>query len=241
MLQRAREELAEFYPPDPDGSVPVAYLWSRTIPCPNCEAEMPLIRQYWLAHKDKKRVALEPVIDKERKQVDFKVVEGPDVTGDPAEATTSRGDTRCLVCGQVVKGADVRRLSTAGKMAATMTAVVLEGANEGKSYREDATDDLKVFGGALRKLLQDQSVHDGELSLLPDEPMSTGPETVSGRGYGIKTFAELFNARQLLALTTFARLVGKAHAEMLRSGLDLEYSGAVSTYLGLVVDSTGRL
>lgn len=46
MLERAREELSEFYPPDPDGSVPVAYLWSRTIPCPNCDAEMPLIRQY---------------------------------------------------------------------------------------------------------------------------------------------------------------------------------------------------
>ena len=32
MLEKAREELAEFYPSDPDGSVPVAYLWSRTIP-----------------------------------------------------------------------------------------------------------------------------------------------------------------------------------------------------------------
>ena len=37
MLERARKELAEFYPPDPDGSVPVAYLWSRTIPCPSCK------------------------------------------------------------------------------------------------------------------------------------------------------------------------------------------------------------
>ena len=59
MLERAREELAEFYPPDLDGSVPVAYLWSRTIPCPSCHAEMPLIRQYWLARKDRKKVALE--------------------------------------------------------------------------------------------------------------------------------------------------------------------------------------
>ena len=34
----AREELSEFYPPSPDGTVPVAYLWSRTIQCPNCDA-----------------------------------------------------------------------------------------------------------------------------------------------------------------------------------------------------------
>ena len=34
VLGRTREELVEFYPPDSDGSLPVAYLWSRTIPCP---------------------------------------------------------------------------------------------------------------------------------------------------------------------------------------------------------------
>ena len=77
MLEKAREELAEFYPPDLDGSVPVAYLWSRTIPCPSCHAEMPLIRQYWLARKSNKRVALRPVIDRENHRVDFEVVEGP--------------------------------------------------------------------------------------------------------------------------------------------------------------------
>ena len=36
--------------------------------------------------------------------MDFEVVEGVGhVTGDPADATTSRGDTKCLLCGQVVK------------------------------------------------------------------------------------------------------------------------------------------
>ena len=53
MLEKAREDLSRFYPPDPDGSVPVAYLWSRTISCPNCAAEMPLLRQYWLVRKTK--------------------------------------------------------------------------------------------------------------------------------------------------------------------------------------------
>ena len=234
MFERARQELAEFYPPDPDGSVPVAYLWSRTIPCPSCHAEMPLIRQYWLARKDRKKVALEPVIDRENNRVDFRVVEGPDVTGDPAEATTSRGDTRCLLCGQVVKGADVRRLSTEGKMAASMTAVVLTDA-DGKSYREDTNDDHESFDRAANLLAERTASHAGDLALLPDEPMPKGPETVAGRGYGIETFRELFNARQLLALTTFARLVGEAHAEMLRAGLDMECARTVATYLGLAV------
>ena len=36
------------------------------------------------------------------------------------------------------------------------------------------------------------------------------------REYGLDEWGKLFNDRQLLALTTFARLVGEAHAEMLR-------------------------
>ena len=42
----AEKELADLYPPDPDGATPIAYLWARTVRCeaPNCGAEIPLLR-----------------------------------------------------------------------------------------------------------------------------------------------------------------------------------------------------
>lgn len=237
MLERAREELADLYPPDPDGSVPVAYLWSRTVPCPSCAADMPLIRQYWLARKDKKKVALKPVVDHEAKTVDFEVVEGPYVTGDPGEATTSRGDTRCLVCSQVVKATYVREAARNGKMGATLTAVVLasEG-REGKTYRADAPADETTFQTAAARLSSIEEQHTGELSVIPDEPID--PSTLGLRidGFGLMSWGNLFNVRQLVTLTTFARLARDAHAETLRAGLDEEYARAVATYLGLAVD-----
>jgi len=60
VLEEARKELARFYPPDEDGSIPVGYIWARTIPCQNpaCGAEIPLMRQTWLAKKGRKRIAL---------------------------------------------------------------------------------------------------------------------------------------------------------------------------------------
>ena len=235
MLEKAHEELAEFYPPDPDGSVPVAYLWSRTIPCPSCSAEMPLIRQYWLARKDKKKVALEPVLDRDNNRVDFKIVEGPDVTGDPAEATTTRGDTRCLLCGQVVKAAQVKDAGTAGKMSAVLTSVVTSGDTSGKAYREDEERDVTIFQAAARALDKARNAELGGLSLIPDEPLAEDPRNIWCYQYGFDTFGKLFNARQLLALTTFARMVGEAHTQMLKSELDAEYARAVATYLGLVV------
>ena len=48
--KQAEQELAEFYPKDPDGATPIAYLWARTVRCesPNCGAEIPLMRSFWL-------------------------------------------------------------------------------------------------------------------------------------------------------------------------------------------------
>ena len=56
----AEKELAELYPPDPDGATPIAYLWARTVRCeaPNCGAEIPLMRSFWLCKKARRKRAL---------------------------------------------------------------------------------------------------------------------------------------------------------------------------------------
>ncbi|RLA92684.1 MAG: DNA methylase, partial [Deltaproteobacteria bacterium] len=74
VLERAREELWEFYPSGPRGETVVAYIWSRTIRCPACGAEIPLFRQFWLARKPRKKVALFPVVEDE--WVEFRVLSG---------------------------------------------------------------------------------------------------------------------------------------------------------------------
>ena len=64
VLEEARKEIGRFYPPDDDGHIPVGYIWARTIPCQNpaCGEAIPLMRQYWLSKKDKKKVALFPYV-----------------------------------------------------------------------------------------------------------------------------------------------------------------------------------
>jgi adenine-specific DNA methylase len=53
----AEKELAEFFPPDPDGARPIAYLWARTVRCesPSCGAEIPIYRSPWLSKKGANR------------------------------------------------------------------------------------------------------------------------------------------------------------------------------------------
>ena len=74
--KEAEKELAEFYPKDPDGATPIAYLWARTIKCegPACGAEVPLIRSLWLAKKANRSVALQLVPNPQAKRVDFQII-----------------------------------------------------------------------------------------------------------------------------------------------------------------------
>jgi adenine-specific DNA methylase len=237
ILEQARTKLATYYPPDPDGSMPVAYLWSRTVPCPSCTAEMPLIRQYWLARKDRKKVALEPVVDQGTRTVEFRIVEGTNVNGDPGEATTSRGDTRCLVCGQVVKASYIHQAGRDGNLGARLTAVVVNRAGElGKGYRAANRNDRAIFELAESKNNELADVDIEGMSAIPDEPLAYHPQYMLVREYGLDHWGKLFNARQQLTLTTFVRLVHEAHSAMLVAGLDANYAKAVATYLGLAVD-----
>jgi adenine-specific DNA methylase/very-short-patch-repair endonuclease len=68
----AEKELAEFYPKDPDGAMPIAYLWARTVRCesPNCGAEIPLMRSFWLCKKPNRKRALR-----------YRVVKAPSPSG----------------------------------------------------------------------------------------------------------------------------------------------------------------
>ena len=53
----AEKNLADFYPPDPDGARPIAYLWARTVRCeaPNCGAELPIFKSPWLTKRASRR------------------------------------------------------------------------------------------------------------------------------------------------------------------------------------------
>jgi putative DNA methylase len=239
VLERARQELAQFYPKDPDGRTPVAYLWARTVTCtnPTCRAEVPLVRQWWLAKKDKKRIALKPLVDREARRVDFQVVEVPQGEDWPDQGTVRRGNATCLVCGTVVPVENVRSKAKQGNWGERMLAVVMAEGGEGKAYRPANDEDRAVFERARARLAELQASPTEELSLVPDEPLP--PKGTLGfrvNLYGIQTWGQLFNPRQALALVTFAKWVREAHAEMLRQGMDEELAKAVATYLGITVD-----
>ena len=249
VLERAKRELAEFYPPLA-GETPIAYIWSRTIRCPNpsCGAEIPLFRQFWLARKGNKKVALKPIPNRAARRVDFTIVEGGAIDFDPSKGTVSRGNAVCLVCGTSVKDDYVKAEAQAGRLGHRLVAVVTtRGRGQGRNYRLATEEDRAAFrraGAALQALLQTPSPWPFGLPWVPEEPMlpSIGNNfTVSGEyPYGIRQWGQLFNPRQLLALVTFGKWVRAAHGEILRQTHDPDFARAVTTYLAFLLDFTAQ-
>jgi adenine-specific DNA methylase len=243
VLEEARKELARFYPSDEDGSVPVGYIWARTVPCqnPSCGAEIPLMRQTWLAKKDRKRVALRMVPNPKEKRVDFEIVgqNGEKIDFDPEEGTVLRANVRCPICGARMDDDTTRRLFREGKAGQRMVAVVLHHPNRpGKTYRLATEQDLEAYRAAEQALEEKRQKlwEEWGMAPVPDEPLPP-LETLGFRvqRYGLTRWGDLFNSRQKLALITFAEKVRQAHAQMLSQGADPNLAKAVVTYLALVI------
>ncbi len=256
VLERAREELSEFYPPADVDETVVGYIWARTLPCQNpaCGASVPLMRQFWLSKKNDRYIALHPVVRDGR--VEFEIVaRGKRVVGarhasplqytpwpkgfDPSRGTVSRAVVTCPVCGGTIDAKTTRRLFQEGKAGQRMVAVVTTRRGvQGKFYRLPTESDLDAYRAAEEALAEkrERLMLEWGLDPVPDEPLPpVGTLGFRIQRYGMTTWGSLFNARQKLALITFAEQVRRAHEEMLARGYLEDFARAVVTYLGQII------
>jgi adenine-specific DNA methylase len=244
VLEEAKKEIGKFYPVDKDGSIPVGYIWARTIPCqnPSCNAEIPLIRQFWLAKKGNKKVALKPYIKNGR--IEFEIVgQNKPFPKDfePEKGTVSRAIAHCLVCGSTVDDKTTRKLFQDGKSGQRMIAVVLhKQRNLGKTYRLATEKDIEMYKKAEKYLEEKRKklMDEWGIDPVPDEPLVRVPVTfgvINVWVYGMNSWGDLFNSRQKLALITFTEKVRLAYKKMIEEGYDKDYAKAVVSYLGLAI------
>jgi len=237
----AEKELAEFYPRDPDGATPIAYLWARTITCegPGCGAEVPLMRSLWLAKKGKHSVALKMLPNLVNKRVDFQIVHNVQER-DVGQGTVKRGSATCPLCGYTTPVASVRaqiKSHRGGASDARMFCVVTTKlGQQGRFYRQPTERDLDAASRAAEELERRKSEHKGPLSMVPDEPLP--PQGTLGfrvQPYGMTQWSDLFTSRQALALTTLVRLVQEASKRAQTDG-DRGLSAAIQTCLASALD-----
>lgn len=212
--QATEKELAKFYPSDPDGSRPVAYLWARTVRCEGigCGAEIPLVRSFWLSKKSEGKQALRYRVEEKKGKTRHLVFEifTPTSEAEVSPRTVNRGSAACPCCHTVLPaervkaqltlqrgGADAEFDNQGQRCGGAMLLVVVTSGADGKGrrYRLPSSGDYSVVNAAQRaaqKLPKDA---------IPNEPIHT-----DNRGnfwvvlYGAKQFGDLFTARQKINL-----------------------------------------
>ena len=225
----AEMELAEFYPPDPDGARPIAYLWARTVRCeaPNCGCEIPLVRSFWLAKKANRKRALRYHVVRPKgdvPRVEFEVFE-PKKDSDVQGGTVSRAKATCPACGTVLMpdrvraqlaaqrgGADAKFDAKGNRAggARLLAVVTLKPNQTGRHYRLPADRDYQAVHKAMQRLKEVAAKPlSGGLSPIPDEPTPVGGGSGAGRAfsvqkYGMMQWGDLFAARQKMAMSVLA-------------------------------------
>ena len=251
ILERVREEIGDLHPrvrssrvdPAEAGSAvqPMAYLWARAVRCPDagCGFLVPLARQTWLCRKRGRKIALRKVLVPDERRVGFEVVSASreeDLDFNPGQGS-SRGRVQCPACGTAVSSRYVKAESHAGRLETQFMAAVCRPPENGRrSYVTELDGDLPLpDADAIRQRTEALCREWGVT--IPSEPMDPNDaNTVAGRGFAVKTWAELFTPRQLLSHLTLARHVAKAYDEMLEEGRPADLAKAAATYLALLVD-----
>jgi putative DNA methylase len=222
MRDEAFTRVGHLYPkaalPDGAEATVLAWLWTRTVICPNpaCGARIPLVRSFNLSTKKGKEVHIEPMVDNEELRFDVQKGAGS------LEGTVGRLGARCLVCGQTVPLDYVRASGKAGGIQPRLMAIVAEGAR-GRLYLSPSAEHERLAA-----------------SVEPDAvPETDLPEQALGfrvQGYGMTKHRDLFTKRQLVALTTFSDLVAEARNRVVADGGAVDYAEAIGLYLALAID-----
>jgi len=176
--EEAERELADLYPKDPDGATPIAYLWARSVRCesPNCGAEIPLVRSFWLCKKSNRKRALRYRVKRQKEkgksgkvaapELEFEIFE-PKSDKEVPDGTVTRARATCLCCGTVLPpervraqlaaqrgGADVvfdeRGRRTGG--ARMLAVVTLKPGEQGRHYRLPTERDYEAVRRAQERL-----------------------------------------------------------------------------------------
>ncbi|MBP7676366.1 MAG: DUF1156 domain-containing protein [Thermoanaerobaculia bacterium] len=225
----------------------IAWLWARTVKSPNpafAKVDVPLASTFMLSTKEGKEAYVEPVIEDGGYRFTVKV-------GKPKKAEATKNGTKlaganfvCLMSESPISGDYIKAEGKAGRLGARMMAIVAEG-DRGRVYLSPTPEHEAI----ARKANPDWK---------PDVEFFQQALGFRIGNYGMKSWADLFTARQLVALSTLSELAQGLREEVTRDALAagvadakthlrqggtgaLAYAAAIGVYLSFALSKQADL
>lgn len=204
----------------------IAWLWARTVKSPNpafAKVDVPLASTFMLSTKAGKEAYVEPIVEGDIYRFTVKVGKPKDAEKAKNGTKLSRGaNFSCVMSGSPIAPDHIYSEANAGRMGARLMAVVAEG-ERGRIYLAPTSEMEETAKKAMPEW-------------KPEVMMPENPRWFSPPLYGLKTYADLFTPRQLVALTTFSDLVQEAREKVQR---DARAAGLADNGKGLAGGGTG--
>lgn len=234
LKQKAYEKIGHLYPTvrcmedgkEKDASV-IAWLWSRTVKCPNptCGCEMPLVKDFFFLRKKGNEQYIQPVLDYTNRKISYVAKRG--IPRAAISSKTARGaNFKCIMCDNSVSSDYIRGEACSGRMGSSLIGIIVEGNNR-------------------RILVSPSSSHINIASIKKPEDFPSGKIGDDRRAlwtplYGLDTFDKLFTNRQLTLLTTLSNLLDdiekQVNDDIASDSRYKDYGTAIRTYLAFVID-----
>jgi len=216
-----------------------AWIWSRTIKCPNpaCCCIMPMSGSYVLSKMKGGEFYVQPEVL--NRKILFHVKKGLIKEALQGNKIGSNGAKfRCPSCGEITTDEYVKEMGKVGKLGTQLIAVGYE------------TDAGRVYGSPSQRHINAASTEPPTDLPLGDLPNNT--RWFSPPLFGLTRYTDLYTSRQLHLMTTLCDLVERArrkvYEDAIKAGMPDDgvslgdrgkgayaYSQAVSVYLSLVV------
>ncbi len=200
-LRRIERRVAAYYPKRPDGLVH-AYIYVRTVPCPDTAHETPLMPDWHLLKPTGGReFVAEPVVDKRAGTWTVRIRELGGARGQLSATPTptySHGKGVSLFTGHQIPADYIKAKAQAGEMGSRLYSIAVK-SPRGLEFALPSEEDVDAIARATRALARQMAQWEQQ-GVIPTEDLS--PISNYDRGhrlYGIHSWAKMFLPRQLLA------------------------------------------
>ena len=227
--ESAYKEIGDLYPkvkvPNELGggeATVIAWLWARTVKCPNpnCGCTMPLASKFAISKKKNKEAWVEPIYANNR--FSFVIHKGK-CPKDKETLKMGRGATfKCPVCGEVTLDEYVKEEGRSGRIGAQLMTIVAEGPHGRLYIAPSPEQELAATVQRPKDVIQGD--------------MPNNPRWFSPPAFGMESYESLFTDRQLLALSTLSRLAKDVKSKIEKDAIT---AGMKDDHIGLASNGTG--
>lgn len=235
LLEALRHETNEFYPARyaGDSGRTIAYLWSREVQCPGCEAWLSLMKRPWVTKRDESSIFIkrEPLGDGRGYSIELCDDEEPAHCHSAWEGQ----EVDCPFCDHRIERDEMDQVMYERTRDRLLAACTSRGRSARGRKEYLVADEAAHFPGRGRleaAIARDLNAMD---ETLPEASLPRWSGVTNPTLYGMSRHVDLFNLRQRAVLVRFCRLLREHHEQWIEE-LGQQRADGVAAFLSALID-----